>query len=154
MLRLEAATSKKLLKNFYIDRERTPAQDIRYQFQQLTDVVVRALSPGINDPFTAINGIDELAAALLLLTQRARIKEHRQDAGGALRLIVPTASIAEILNETVGHIAIYGASDHFVMDSLRRVLRSVLPQLHDVKDLDAVQRLHQELDRREAESAA
>ena len=47
---------KRTIAAFQIGGERTPMQDIRFQFQQLTDVVVRALSPGINDPFTAING--------------------------------------------------------------------------------------------------
>ena len=115
---LDPKTIKAALQSLYVDRERTPAQDIRYQFQQLTDVIVRALSPGINDPFTAINGIDELAAAMLLLTRRAQVREQRQDADGTLRLILPTATFAEILRDTVGHICIYAAPDHFVMDSL------------------------------------
>ncbi len=72
-------------------------EDIRYQFQQLTDVVVRALSPGINDPFTAINGIDELASGLSQLARRPRVAEKRHDETGALRLIVPRPQITEIL---------------------------------------------------------
>ncbi len=150
---LNADAAKAVLTAFYIDRERTPTQDIRYQFQQLTDVIVRALSPGINDPFTAINGIDELAAALLLFTRRAHVQEQRQDPQGRLRLIVSTAGAGEILNETVGHIAIYGAADHFVMASLRRVLVSVSPNLRQKEDLDIVAALAQELDRREQAEA-
>ncbi len=149
---LKTEQTKKLRKTFYLDRERTPAQDIRYQFQQLTDVVVRALSPGINNPFTAINGIDELAAALLLFIKRAPVREHRQDASGTLRFIVPTASIRELLNDTVGHIAIYGASDHFVMDALRKVLDNVVPRLEELADIEVVQHLQQTLDRRQASS--
>ncbi len=150
---LTADAAKAVLTVFYIDRERTPTQDIRYQFQQLTDVIVRALSPGINDPFTAINGIDELAAALLLFTRRAHVQEQRQDPQGRLRLIVSPAGAGQILNETIGHIAIYGAADHFVMDSLRRVLASVSPNLRQTEDLDIVAALGQELDRREQAEA-
>ncbi len=144
---------KKAQKAFYIDRERTPAQDIRYHFQQLTDVVVRALSPGINDPFTAVNGIDELASAMLLLARRADVTTLRKDEGGELRLIVPTPSNAELLQETVGHIAIYAATDHFVMASLRRVLTSVEPELTEPADLRAIRDLRAELDRRQAAKA-
>ena len=147
---ISAEAKRKLCGAFFVDRERTPAQDIRYHFQQLTDVVVRALSPGINDPFTAINGIDELAAAMLLFTERPRSSEYRQDRKGELRLIVPTPTAAEILNDTVGHIALYGASDSFVMASLRRVLVSVGPQVREPDDLAMVERLRGELDRREA----
>ena len=136
---------EKLVGCFYVDRERTPAQDIRYQFQQLTDVIVRALSPGINDPFTAINGVDELAAAMLLFTQLPQVSNERQDDKGALRIIVQTATAAEILRATVGHIAIYAASDHFVMDRLRRVLTSVRPNLTSTIDLAEVDALTTEL---------
>ena len=138
---LPSEERKKLVDCFYVDRERTPAQDIRYQFQQLTDVIVRALSPGINDPFTAINGIDELAAAMLLFAQRPEISDKRQDEKGALRIIVQTASAAELLRATVGHIAIYAATDHFVMDRLRRVLMSVRPIFTSVQDLTEVDAL-------------
>ena len=146
---LPQAAAKLVLKSFYVDRERTPAQDIRYQFQQLTDVIVRALSPGINDPFTAINGIDELASALMLFTKRTQVCEHRRDSNGQLRLIVPTASTDEILRDTVGHIGIYAASDHFVMDSLRRVLDCVLPYLSKDQDFTAVEELRGQLDQRQ-----
>ncbi len=141
--------TKKVLNAFYVDRERTPAQDIRYRFQQLTDVIVRALSPGINDPFTAINGIDELAAALQLFTRRAHVHRYRQDSDRKLRLIVPTPGIREILHETVGHISLYAAADHVVMSSLRRALLSVRPQLTESEDLSAVEEQRVELDRRQ-----
>lgn len=146
---LVGETEDALLKAFYLDRERTPAQDIRYQFQQLTDVVVRALSPGINDPFTAVNGIDELASALLLFTCHARVREYRQDKNGDLRLIVNTASLPEILNDTVGHIGIYGATDPFVMDSLRRVLNIVETNVSGPADLAVVETLRAELHTRQ-----
>lgn len=130
-----------LLDAFYIDRERTPAQDIRYQFQQLTDVIVRALSPGINDPFTAINGIDELASALHLLTRRAKVQEQRKDDSGALRLIIPTPSAGEILEQTVEHIAIYAKDDSFVMTRLRRALDSTTRNLRNPEDGVRAERL-------------
>ncbi len=130
-----------LIDAFYIGRERTPAQDIRYQFQQLTDVIVRALSPGINDPFTAINGIDELASAIQLLTRRAKVQEQRRDDSGALRLIVPTASVGEILEQTVEHIAVYAKDDSFVMTRLRRALDSTTRNLPDPEDAARAERL-------------
>src|SRR5581483_3685009 len=113
---------KRVVGAFEIGGERTPTQDIRFQFQQLTDVIVRALSPGINDPFTAINGIDELASGTLLLAQQARVGPERKDAKGVVRITVLTPALGEVLEATVGHIAIYGAGDRFVMAGLRRVL--------------------------------
>ena len=151
--RLDDDLAEKLQGCFYLNRERTPSQDIRYQFQQLTDVVVRALSPGINDPFTAVNGIDEIAAALLQFLQRANVSDERVDEKGVLRLIVPAVGIAELLTDTVGHIAIYGADDHFVMDSLRRVLSTVEPHLRRAEDVARAQQLFAELDMRQRAKA-
>lgn len=136
-----------VLDAFYVGRERTPAQDIRYQFQQLTDVIVRALSPGINDPFTAINGIDELAAAMLLFARRARTVERLRGEDGRVRLIVPSADTAEILKNTVGHIAIYAAQDDYVSASLRRVLDVLSPFLKTQVDHALTNQLRDELQR-------
>ena len=43
---------------------RTPRQDVECAIEELVEIAVRALSPGINDPFTAMNCIDRLGAAL------------------------------------------------------------------------------------------
>jgi uncharacterized membrane protein len=145
---------ERLLGALLLGGERTPAQDIRYQFQQLTDVVIRALSPAINDPFTAINGIDELATGTGLLARRSRVAERRQDDQGVLRLIVPTPSINDILNDTVGHIAIYAAGDPFVMAGLRRVLDTVARDLQGEDEQKELVHLQSELDVREQPKAA
>ncbi len=147
--RLPKDVLKEVIGALLLGGERTPTQDIRYQFQQLTEVVVRALSPGINDPFTAINGIDELTSAAAALARRTRVVDRRQDEKGVLRLILPTASVGEVLEETVGHIAIYGAGDHLVMARLRRVLDTAERDLHEERELRTLRRLREELDRRE-----
>lgn len=111
--------------------------------------MVRALSPGINDPFTAINGIDELASGLSLLARRPRGQEWREGQGGELRLFAAKPQVNEILRDTLGHIAIYASGDHFVMSRLRRVLSIVD---HDLKtDAERLEskNLKIEFDRRE-----
>ncbi len=146
---LSADAVKAILNAFLMGGERTAEQEIRFQFQQLTDVIIRALSPGINDPFTALNGIHELAASLSLMIRRARVAHGRQDKDGVLRLIVPTPTVSEILDGTVGHIAIYGAAHRFVMGGLRRVLDVVERNAPGSAELETVQQLRDELDRRE-----
>lgn len=146
---LPAQVRKSMIDAFILGGERTPAQDIRYQFMQLTDVVIRALSPAINDPFTAINGIDELTTGAAALARRSRVSDMREDEQGVVRLIVPTAGIAEILEETVGHIAIYAAGDRFVMAALRQILDAVDRDMHDARERETLARLRNELDRRE-----
>lgn len=46
-----------------VQDERTPYQDVEYLARQLVDIAVRALSPGVNDPYTAVTAIDALTAA-------------------------------------------------------------------------------------------
>lgn len=151
---LSKHSSDKIRDAFFLDRQRTPAQDIRYHFQQLTDVVVRALSPGINDPFTAINGIDELASSMLTFLKRGTADPERKDKDGHLRLVVPSASAAEILEATVGHIALYAASDRFVMNALRRLLDAVVPVLSEANALERVGQLRAQLDKLQRMKAA
>ncbi|MGA9814100.1 MAG: DUF2254 domain-containing protein [Terriglobales bacterium] len=131
---------------FLFGGERTPSQDIRFHFQQLTDVVIRSLSPGINDPFTAINGIDELASAIALLSSRPPVAENRRDEHGALRLIVHPVGVGQVIEETVGHIAIYAVKDRFVMAALGKVLDTIDPDLLAGPDRAAFFRQRQELD--------
>ena len=146
---MDEKLEKKLLGAFLIGASRTPAQDIRYQFQQLTDVVVRALSPGINDPFTAINGIDALTSALALLARRPRIPKHRQDDQGTPRLLVAQPEIGEILHSTVGHIVVYAAGDPFVMTKLQCLLDIIEPDLTESSEFTALHSLRGELKRQQ-----
>ena len=47
-----------------VGRERTAAQDIAYGLRQLTDVATKALSPGINDPTTAVHALGHISGLL------------------------------------------------------------------------------------------
>ncbi|WP_145986600.1 DUF2254 domain-containing protein [Methylocaldum marinum] len=69
----EAVTEKiaaEIGKCFLLGPQRTLIQDAEFAVDQLVEVAVRALSPGINDPFTAVNCIDWLGAALSFLATR------------------------------------------------------------------------------------
>ncbi len=140
---------KRIRSSFLFGGERTPLQDIRYHFQQLTEVVIRALSPGINDPFTAINGIDELTTGVNLLVRQPRATGERQDCDGRLRLILSTPDVSEILEESVGHIGVYGAGDRPVMARLRHVLEVAEPHLQGEREMRTLARLRAELNDRE-----
>ncbi len=72
---------------FYIGTRRTLTQDVEFAIDQLVEVAVRALSPGINDPFTAITCIDRLGTALGVLGRRDFPSPHRYDNEGRLRIV-------------------------------------------------------------------
>lgn len=102
---------------------RTPHQDPAFLFDQLLEVAVRALSPGTNDPFTAITCIDRLAEALNLLAHRRLPSGELRDADGTLRLVVPRAELAELLEHLFGELRAYGAGDPMVARHLALSLR-------------------------------
>ncbi len=54
----------------FIGGQKTAEQDIEYSLDQLVEIAVRALSPGVNDPGTAITCVDYLAAALAQASQK------------------------------------------------------------------------------------
>ncbi|MGA7522877.1 MAG: DUF2254 domain-containing protein [Acidobacteriaceae bacterium] len=145
--KLDDTGKRKIARAFLLCGERTAAQDIRYQFQQLTEVIVRALSPGINDPFTAIIGIDQLTTSIADFVRQPRPAAARQDADGELRLIAPVPEVSAVLDDTVGHIAIYAARDRFIMRGLRRLLDVVEGDLQSENERRTLAQLRRELDR-------
>lgn len=67
--------------------ERTPSQDIEYGIRQLVEIALRALSTGVNDPFTAITVIDHLGAALETISTRGSETAVHPDTDGNVRLV-------------------------------------------------------------------
>lgn len=82
---------------FVLSRHRSLTQDAEFGFQQLVEVAVRALSPGVNDPFTAMTCIDWLSAHLRDLAGREFPARHRYDEQGRLRLIAHDVSFAHFV---------------------------------------------------------
>jgi len=73
---------------FILGKYRSLEQDVEFPVQQLVDMALRALSPGINDPYTAVNCIDRLGAAICHLNARQCPSRYRHGEDGRLRLIV------------------------------------------------------------------
>ena len=64
---------------FAIGSSRTRAQDIEYLVDELAEIALRALSPGINDPFTAVSAIHWLGAGMASLGGRSLCRGPEQD---------------------------------------------------------------------------
>jgi uncharacterized membrane protein len=85
--RLDDKERKKIVRAFIIGRERTHAQDVEYAIEQLVELAVRALSTGINDPFTANTCIDWLGAALAKMSEMEFPSNMRLDENGIVRIL-------------------------------------------------------------------
>jgi uncharacterized membrane protein len=76
---------------------RTPAQDPEFSIRHLVEIGVRALSPGVNDPYTAVAVINQLSASLSQLMGRALPPGRLSDAEGQLRVVCPRPTYATIV---------------------------------------------------------
>ena len=91
-----------------IGRERTMEQDAAFGMRQLVDIAERALSPGINDPTTAVLVLDEIHDLLRRLVLRGFPSAERTDEAGKLRLILPRPGWGDYLDLALDEVRLYG----------------------------------------------
>ncbi|MHB8121297.1 MAG: DUF2254 domain-containing protein [Desulfuromonadaceae bacterium] len=115
--------------SFIQGRQRTDEQDIEYSIHQLVEVALRALSPGINDPFTAMTCINWLSAALGQIAQRKFPSALRYDDKGNLRLVSVPVSFAEIVEAAFGQIRHAAANHVQVVLCLLDAIVAIAPHL-------------------------
>ncbi len=89
---------EKLNKTFLVGNRRTTQQDVECAVNELVEVAVRALSPGINDPFTACRCVDRLGAAMRRLAQREMPIPFRLDKEDQLRVVARGYTFPRVLN--------------------------------------------------------
>ena len=94
---------------FILGSRRTPEQDVEFAVHQLVEIAVRALSPGINDPFTATNCIDWLADGMCELCRRQFPSPCRYDENQQLRVIATTTDFSGMMDAAFNQIRQYGA---------------------------------------------
>ncbi|WP_322521991.1 DUF2254 domain-containing protein [Guyparkeria halophila] len=107
---------------FALGNQRTAGQDIEFALFELVEIAVRALSPGINDPFTAIACVDRLGSALCRLATRDMPSPYRHDSEGPLRVIAPSPSFPAMLDAGFDQIRQYGRSSVAVSIRLMETL--------------------------------
>jgi uncharacterized membrane protein len=95
--RVDEQAGKLMRGAFQIGNGRTPTQDVEYAVNQLAEMAVRAMSPAINDPFTAMTCLDHIGDGLVLFLQRAAWGSHYYDRNGRLRLILQPVTFDELI---------------------------------------------------------
>jgi uncharacterized membrane protein len=123
-------SEKALRQQIEIGDERTFEQDPKYAIRLIVDVAIKALSPAINDPTTAVQALDQIEDLLLRLGRsRLNIGEY-YDSGGVLRVVVPFPTWEDFLRLALDEIRYCGANSVQVtrrMNSLIRTLLAILP---------------------------
>lgn len=100
---------EKITHQFVTGDTKNSQQDLEFSILQMVEIASRALSPGVNDPFTAITCIDNLSATLCHLSQVNFPSRFRVDKDNHLRVVMVTLSFEDYLDTSFNQIRQYSA---------------------------------------------
>ncbi len=102
--------------------EPTASQDVGYGLRQLTDVATKALSPGINDPTTAIHALGHISALLCELAGHELGARILRDEDDRVRVRMEGPDLASLIDRGISQPRRYGAADPLVLERIFEVL--------------------------------
>jgi uncharacterized membrane protein len=118
---------RKLRSGIEMGTERTFEQDPKYAIRLLVDIAIRALSPAINDPTTAVQALDQIEDLLLRLGHRYLESGGFRDSDGKLRLVVPFPAWDDLLRLAFDEVCSYGANSVQVMRRMNALIGDLIP---------------------------
>jgi uncharacterized membrane protein len=110
-------------------KERTFHQDAAFGLRQLADVAARGLSPGINDPTTAVQALDQIHDILLRLGEGRLYSGVLRGPEGEVRVLVPVHSWDDYVHLSIDEIRIYGEGSMQVSRRLHALLEDLRDRL-------------------------
>jgi uncharacterized membrane protein len=128
---VDESTAKRIRETFHIGSERTLYQDVVRGTVELTDIALRALSPSLNDPTTAIGAIDHLTRILHRLAGRRFPSPNRKDENGRLRVIAALRTFDEMVRAPLSQLRHAGSGHpsvaHRLIHAITRVAEAAPP---------------------------
>jgi uncharacterized membrane protein len=131
---------KEIQKTFFVGNQRTMTQDVEFGILQLVEIAVRALSPGINDPFTAIACVDRLGSILARLAQRTMPAAYRYGSDGSIRLIADCVTFISMADAAMNQLRQYARDNADVTIRLLETIAVVVSVTPSPADRDALRR--------------
>lgn len=107
----------------------TLQQDIAFGVRQLVDIALKALSPSLNDPSTAVNCIHRITELLLLAGRRWEPPSTHRDDSGALRLVTPQHDFNDLVGLAFDQIRGFGGERLYVALAIVEALQVLLDDL-------------------------
>jgi uncharacterized membrane protein len=123
--RLSEELTLQLLAALEIGPTRTMQQDVEFGIVQIVDIGLRAISPAINDPTTAISCVDQLSCILIRWASRAPPRSCFYDPPHVLRVVVPWIHFEGLLELAFEQIRHYSVADAAVSLRLMRALGDI-----------------------------
>jgi uncharacterized membrane protein len=108
----------RVCRSFTIGAHRTAVQDLAFLTDQLAEMAVRALSPGINDPKTAIACVHRLGVVIATVSERRTPPPEQFDADGRLRIVARPITFADSVESCLDPIRRYGGTDASVVEAV------------------------------------
>jgi uncharacterized membrane protein len=131
--------AKSLHEGLQIGPERTLQQDVAFGLRQLVDIAARALSPGVNDPTTAVATLHAMAPVLGARCGRQMGTAVERGEGG-VAVILPRSSFADLLGLAVDQPRRYGRDEPAVLTVILRILTDLAEVAVQPDEREAVRR--------------
>ena len=109
--RAEAAVAEAIRDAHRVGRKRTPFHDVDFLVDELVEITARALSSGVNDPYTAITCLDWYGAAVACAAARSSPRPYLCDSAGEVRVIMPARDLETLVARGFGRMRLYLARD-------------------------------------------
>jgi uncharacterized membrane protein len=123
--KFESTDFEKLQSHIITGNRRTHQQDAEYSIHQLVEIAARALSPGVNDPFTAITCIKFLTSTMGYLAQKKLPSRYRFDKNDHLRVIASVLSFEGMLDAAFNQIRQFSKDNPAVVISMMEALVTI-----------------------------
>jgi uncharacterized membrane protein len=131
---------------FQIGNVRTPTQDVAYAVNQLVEMAVRAMSPAINDPFTAMTCLDYIGEGLALFIRQGQKGSNYYDIEGRLRLVFEPVTFEELLNAAFDMLRHCSCDNASVLLHMLKVIDAISHEAGSAKVKNSI-KVRQELQR-------
>jgi len=129
------AVAKALARAQVVGPHRTLTQDLGFAVDQLAEIALRALSPAVNDTFTALNCIDWLGDGMCKISARELPSGIYRDSQGRVRLIDPVITYERLVKGAFDKIRQAGRGMPAVyirqLQNLEKILQYVAGEGHD-----------------------
>jgi uncharacterized membrane protein len=123
--RLSPKGSAEIREAFDFGPSRTLQQDVEFGVLQIVDIALKAISPAVNDPTTAISCVDQLSRILIRFASREVPNSILYDPPGVFRVSIPWISFEQLLNSAFEQIRLYSKADIAVSLRLLRALGDI-----------------------------
>ncbi|MBO6881857.1 DUF2254 family protein, partial [Winogradskyella sp.] len=137
-------TIEKVFSSFHYSKSERIEDNYLLAFKQLTEIAVKAMSPGINDPGTAINAIDYLTELFLLRLQKQDQSIYRDKKNNPV-ILINTVSFKQLLFNVMTALRTYCKHDIIIVQKLMQMLASMLDNNEKASE-DYVKTIRQEIE--------